>query len=685
MTSTKSIIVILFFLVFNLQAQEVKFGKVSNEELMEEFNPKDSSAAATYLYKYRKTHFEYYKESGFVLVTEVHNRLKIYNKEGFAYATKKVNLYKSGSDKEKLGGLKAITYNLVDGKIEESKLRNDGEFDIELSEYYDQKSFTMPNAKKGSVLEYKYRIVSPFIANVDEFIFQHDIPVKRVIAIMESPEYFIFRLNTKGFLPVMPDRKTATGKISFMNKSRTGGSGFSSANTTYRTNTVDFTKEISTYELQDVPALKDEPFVNNIDNYRSAVKYELSYTKFPNNIIEHYATTWEDVVKKIYDSPNFGKELNKTGYYEDELESLILNISDPIKRASLIFDFVKTKIKWNGNYGKYTNDGVKKAFKERSGNVAEINLILTSMLRKAGLKANPVLVSTRAHGIPLFPTREGYNYVISGVETANGTMLLDATSPFSSLNTIPLRAMNWEGRVIFENGTSKLINLIPTKNSTDVSMMEVAINDDGSIAGKYRQQYKSHYAMLFRGKYNSATQDEFLEKEEKENGQIEISNYELTNNAEINKPIVHSYDFFKEDIIEVVGDKLYFSPLFHLAETKNPFKLKNREFPVDFGFPWMDTFLVNIKIPEGYQIETVPESTIINFPENLGSFKYVVKENAQGISLNATVAFNSGIIPSVHYGALKEFYRQLVEKETEKVVLSKITENEHTDSATGSR
>ena len=56
--------------------------------------------------------------------------------------------------------------------------------------------------------------------------------------------------------------------------------------------------------------------------------------------------------------------------------------------------------------------GTRKAYLEGEGNVADINLLLIAMLRSQGVDANPVLVSTRNNGIPLFPTRKGFNYVI---------------------------------------------------------------------------------------------------------------------------------------------------------------------------------------------------------------------------------------------------------------------------------
>ena len=189
--------VLIFFLSlgFVMPAQNYNFGKVSKEELEEKYNPLDSSANATYLYKYRKTFFEYRREEGFELVTEIHERIKIYNQEGFDYATAEVRLGKSGSDKEEFSSLKAYTYNLVDGKIQDDKIGKDGIFNSELHKYADQVKFTMPNIKPGCVVEYKYRITSPFITNVDEFVFQHDIPVKMIAAKFESPEYFNFKLN----------------------------------------------------------------------------------------------------------------------------------------------------------------------------------------------------------------------------------------------------------------------------------------------------------------------------------------------------------------------------------------------------------------------------------------------------------------------------------------------------------
>src|SRR5690606_32462713 len=164
-----------------------------------------------------------------------------------------------------------------------------------------------------------------------------------------------------------------------------------------------FKEDIYKIELNNVPAMKEEAYSGNIDNYSTGLKFELSYVDFPGVPIKNYSTTWEDVSKSIYQVDSFGNELERNNYFEDDLNNLLSGISNPTEKVSRIYSFIVNKMAWNKYNGYYTNEGVKEAYKKGSGNVADINLMLVAMLRKANLNANPVLVSTKDHGMPLFP------------------------------------------------------------------------------------------------------------------------------------------------------------------------------------------------------------------------------------------------------------------------------------------
>lgn len=665
------IIVILFAIKIN--AQEIKFGKVSNHELKEKFNPKDSTANATYLLKKRKTHFVYSSSKGFQVVTEYHERIKIYKKKGVDYATKKITYYdpKSG-DKERISNLKAYSFNLVNNKIEKNKLSKKDIFDEKLNKYRSQKKITFPNITVGTIIDIKYTLTSPYWS-IETLNFQYGIPVKKIDYDVRIPEYFFFNLKNKGYFNITPKLTNKKGEINWKTRTRTSTRA-SRGGTTIRSEVNNHQKKFNvvhyTFNSNNIPSLKEnEPYIGNINNYRGGCEFELSGTRFPNSLHKNYATSWESVCKTIYGSSNFGDELRKTTYYKNELKAILDIAKNEQEKIFLIFQFVKSKVKWNNYYGKYTEKGVKKAYKEGSGNVAEINLILTSMLRSVGLKANPVLISTKNNGTPIFPTREGFNYVISKVNLSNEKyVLLDATDKYSTANIIPYRALNWYGREILEGGYSRQVKLIPSRPTKENNILQIKINDLGEINGMLRKSLAGHSAMFYRKKNNIRKEDDFISSLE-EKYSIEIEEFKILNKENISKPITQTLKFTSEDFIEEINSKLYFSPLFFLGIKENPFKSEERNFPVDYGMPWQDKFSISITIPEGYSVESYPKNLAVGLPDDLGVFKYQINVQGNKIKLSSIIQINSNIISPQYYSTLKGFYKQLVEKQAEKIVL----------------
>ncbi|QLG44426.1 DUF3857 domain-containing protein [Costertonia aggregata] len=659
------------FFTFLVVGQNHKFGKVSKEELLEKFYKKDSSAVAAVLYRNVSVSYDYVKSSGFQIITEIHERVKIYDKNGFDYATVEEKLYLSNKDNESFSGLKAYTYNWEGNEIVKSKLKSSDAFSEKTSKYYKEEKFTMPNVKEGSVIEYQYKIVSPFSYSIDEIVLQYDIPISKQEIRIVIPEYYSFKTNMKGYLSVMPKNSIKQGKINFQTKSREQN-GFGATTSSFSSNSIDYTENVTEILMVDVPALKDEPYVNNMNNYRSSINYEIQYVKFPNSSGKSYTTNWEKVVKTIYDSDNFGKQLHTTKYFKDDLETVLAQYSDNGEKINAIFSYVKSHMNWNGYIGKYTDEGVKEAYKKRTGSTADINLMLVAMLKEAGFKANPVLTSTRDNGVPLFPTREGFNYVLAMVEYNGKNMLLDACNKYTEPNLLPIRTINWSGRVIDEDGSSLIVPLVPKKPSKRITAMSVTLKDNGNLEGKQREILTFYNAYLFRNNNKDISEDSYLEKKENRNNGMEISNYAIDNKEVLGKSIIETFDFYVESQADVIGEKIFFSPLFFHTENENPFKLEERNYPIDFVFPWEEKYTVNIKIPVGYKVSSMPENTKVMLPENMGMFTYQIIEKTNMLQVVVDTKLNQAVIPVHGYASLKEFYKKIVEKETEKVVLSKI-------------
>lgn len=656
-------------LTTNLTAQEFRLGKVSIAELQQKVHPKDSSAPAAILYKKGVSRMEFDQNDGFYMMTDVETRIKIYKKEGYEWANQNVWYYNTTNLKEKVFFTDAVTYNLVDGKIEKTKLKSDGSFDEILSKYRGQKKITMPNVKEGSVIEFRYTIRCPNEGIIRDWDFQSSIPVNYSEFKVAYPEYYVFKPRQKGYL--FPKVITSKGPKSITISSKERGNGYVSK-TSFSTDKIDYIETEVTYVAQDYPALKDESYVNNINNYNASVEHELALTHFPNSGIKEYATDWNSVVRTIYEYEDFGPELNKTGYFEEDLKKLLADKNNQDEKILAILNHVKSNIKWNGYMGYGCDNGVKKTYKEKTGNIADINLMLTAMLRYSGLTANPVLVSTRSNGIALFPNRNAFNYVIAAVETPNGFILLDASDKYSTPNILPFRTLNWLGRLIRKDGSSQEIDLMPKKTSNDIVFMNYDIDAQGKVAGKTRRQCSDYNAMIARVNFEKLKEEEYLEKLENNSGKIEISEYSRTNEKDLLAPTVETYSFTGNNLCELIGDKIYVNPMLFFTHDKNPFKQEVREYPVDFGYPFLDKYSITIKIPDGFTAETLPTPVNFNMENNLGSFKFNIAANENVLQLSIAHQINEAIVATEQYDMLKEFYKSLIAKQTEKIVLKRI-------------
>jgi transglutaminase-like putative cysteine protease len=642
----KKISIIILFVFFQLGfTQKLKLGEVTIDELNENVHPIDSSSAAAYLFKIGKTNFNLTRDGFWEITTEVDVKIKIYKKEGFKFADQEIAYFVGGNGKEKVYISDAYTYNLVGGKVEKTRLKSESEFKEEVNDKWNLKKITFPGVKEGSIIEFSYKIISPYISNFNDWHFQYEIPVNTVKYEVYIPQYFRYRTFITGFETISTEEKIITA--------------------------LDFNSTKYIYTAQNVLPIKDEEFVRNINNYNSVLKYELASIQYPNKPNENVALDWNDVSKSIYDNDNFGRELNFKSYFEDEIETIIKDTSSENEKLEKIFQYVQNSMVWNENNSYNCEKGVKKAFKEKVGNSADINLMLVAMLRHAGLDANPIIVSTRSNGIAIFPSRFAFNYVIVGVKLSNdeNIVLLDATNKNTLPNILPLKVLNWSGRMLMPNGTSKEIFLEPKKQSSKSVTILSEIVDETSIKGKVREISNDYLALLYREKKGNLTNESLIEKLEKDYEGTEID--ELTVKNDKSKPINLTYSFVSDNLVEIIGDKLYVSPFLFMELNENPFKSEKRNYPIEFDFPQKINFNISIKLPENYEVESFPESINYKTLSEALAFNFNGSVSNGMIQIVSSFEINSLLLPANDYEMVKSFFKEMINKQTEKIVLKK--------------
>jgi hypothetical protein len=156
-------------------------------------------------------------------------------------------------------------------------------------------------------------------------------------------------------------------------------------------------------------------------------------------------------------------------------------------------------------------------------------------------------------------------------------------------------------------------------------------------------------------------------------GDLKISNYIIENTkTNLEKPIIESFDFISENQCEIMGDRMFIYPMLFFTSTKNYFNQEERQMPVYFGFPTQEKFNINIEIPEGYVVETLPKPIHIVVENNGIVYKFNIVHDENKIQISCLKEINNSIFAADQYNGLKEIFQKMIASQNEKIVLKKL-------------
>ncbi|MEM6807154.1 MAG: DUF3857 domain-containing protein, partial [Bacteroidota bacterium] len=170
--------IFLCFFIFPLFAQDLshEWGSISSAEFKLDTYQDDPDAEALILYDIGNSYFEL-QADGFEIKFSRKKRIKVLKESGLSYAEVSIPFYVDAKGgREKVSGIQAIVYNEVDGELQKSMLAHDQVFEEKVNENWKQIKFALPNARVGSIIEYQYKVNSPFMYNLPKWKFQDRIP-----------------------------------------------------------------------------------------------------------------------------------------------------------------------------------------------------------------------------------------------------------------------------------------------------------------------------------------------------------------------------------------------------------------------------------------------------------------------------------------------------------------------------
>ncbi len=642
-----SLFLLLFTVTVFAQKAPMKWGKVSEEDLQMTEYELDPDAEAVVLGDYGT--IEFVNADGNMIYKFIHHRrVKILKKSGVERGDISIS-FNHNQRAERIKNLKAQVF-FPDGRKEQLKRKDI--FEEKVTDYWAKKKFAFPKLQPGCVIEYKYTKMCDRIFTLEDWYFQEDIPVRFSELQVDIPEIY-------QYVYLLESGAKQIEKLD-ENGLMVGG--------TYKINRV-------TFKMKDVAAMKRESHITTMRDYLASVRFQLKSYVYGNGTKE-VITTWENLAKELKEHSKFGSRYSRSSKYSKLTKASERYIDksasdlDKIKQSQA---FITNEMEWNGDYSMFCRSGLNSLFEKKVGTSGEINMMLLALLNSQGIKAYPMLSSTRGHGriVQLYPIVEQFNHLMVYVELDGKPIVLDALDAFHPVGYPHSNSLNHFGLVL--DGESSKWAAIKTKLSTQSTLATLALNSGGDLTGTLNGGMNGYYAIYSRKRFADSPKYGGWDKKLKETyPDSKVDSLETIGLDDINESLKVNVGCTIKGAAQVNGDFIYLNPVLLPAYDENPYKLEKRNYPVDLIHPWKENYILNLTIPEGYVIEELPEPVLLVLPEKGGRFNFQVKKTDEThIQLVSKVDIKQLYFTQEEYPGVKKFVDLIVEKQGEQIVLKK--------------
>jgi len=612
-----------------------KWGELSPEERALTFLPEDSAAEAVILFDRQEVKIT----ENFQLAIKRHRRMKILTEKGREYADVRLPFDRD----DKIMDLQAQTIH-PDGK----KIKvNDKEIFEELRQVWKRKVFAFPAVEVGSVMEYKYEVLRKDLAFLEPWFFQNEEYTHRSQLTVEVLPGFEYSVLINRLIGINPEFKEDTS-FGFGGKQR----------------------KIFTWKLENIPALKSEPYATNLKDHFTSLRFQLvSYTSPYGQRID-FIGTWKDI------GENFRKWYGEFLKDDSELKKLARGLAPEATadsvRAKAVYDYVRRQIETSGSAAFFAERKPAQVERQKEGSAVEKNFLLKSLLRAAGLEAYPVLISTRDNGklVTRWPFLFQFNHLIVACPIGSRTFLLDTRSPYCPFGTLPLEDLVEDGLAIYPD-RAELIKLQPyIPASSRTATTEADLDGEGGLKCRIRLRFEGYEAVTARRELWGEKKEEYVKNLLRESfADAVLDSFHIAGEDSVELPLEMMADFRQSAFLQFGGETGYLRlPLLFLLKS-NPFTTDERNLPIEIGYAFHSQEIVAVRIPDASQIVEIPKDVRIDY--NQARFSSFCRVEGNTVRCERNFGLGKVVFPTKEYPNLRKLYEQRVSSEQGQIVLKR--------------
>jgi hypothetical protein len=557
------------------------YGTVSAGEISLKECPFDKEANAVVLIHEA---FSNYDEQHRLLTTH-HVRIKILKDKGIPLANITIPFYRK-DEFEKIDMVEAMTINAqATNDVAYTKVDNKSIFYKPRTSLFGEVLFALPAIKAGSIVDYKYRSTMKSYGGLDDWRFQEELPVmtsRYTLVIVPNTE-FTYRVNKTLDIPVTVRKESFSGGVYF--------------------------------EMDSIPGLGDEPYMDAREDYLQKVIFQLSGFNRYGDFKSNYMTSWDEMIRELVASPEFGGQLNKNIPGTADFIRKAKALPSPGERMKAVYDYVRSNMNWNGIYSRYAMAGVREAWAKKNGSSSDINLLLVNLLKESSLEAYPLLVSERFHGkvSSTYPFIGQFNTVFAFVVIDNRKYFLNATDAAMPAHLTPVTILNTTALLV-NRRSGGLISIVNDSLQFHESIIvDCQLAPNGAVSGDVSVS-SSDYARIIKLHDYKQDRKKFLENHfvvygssiigtDPEVSGIENDSLRLEQHCKLSGSLNNTGEYYLLPLNLFTGFDY------------NPFLSDNRFSNINFGYRRTVNLNVSIQLPPGYTVDELPRSVKLTDPD----------------------------------------------------------------------
>ena len=639
------------------QDPPIKWGEIPREDLEMKSFPRDPNASVLVLCDYGESSFN----DDFDVVFKRHLRVKILTKKGYDWGTFSFQLA-NGKISERMRGIEGATYSLDgQGAVVKNELSDKDIYKEDLDNKRKICRFTLPALKQGCVFEVRYQTITNSIYYLPDWHFQKSEPVRWSEYRIRAPKNISYAFMTMGYEPYTVKDLTLASQ-SFSGYAGTIlGKGPSSCNQ-------------MRWVTQNLPALRDEPYITTLDDYANRIMVQLAEYTFGQPHPLDVLKTWDALLQELLESNNFGGRVDVTRRVRKLTEEVTAGLTSPEAKLRAIFKWVSSSIVWTGENRIFSSKDINDVIDAKKGSNAETVFLILSMLKSTGIDGNPVILSTRSNGMiqDLYPMMDQFDYVLAKVDMGSRSYFVDATDPDRPLDLLPSKVLNVKGLVVKE-GSPEWVTIACAKSDVLRSYATLSVHNDGYVSAALVDSMIDYGAYRERQDLTDKNDvDVIKESFETETLGLTVDSTHIDGKDSINDPLVYKAWVSSPMYAQGNGEYVYINPQILHRTTTNPFKREDRRFPVDFSFKRSFDYTVMLTAPDSFEVkETIPEKSL-SVGSDLVTYKRSVMRNLRTMLVRTQYRVNETTIGAKYYKELKEMFAKIITAEQEQCVLGRV-------------